>query len=271
MSPTAPSEVSGSRALDRGLSILHLFTEGTPELTVRDICKRLSIPHATAYRLVNTLTTHGYLRPVRSSTGKFELGLEILRLASSATAGSDLQAVTVPILNELVEVTAETCVLLVPGMTSAVCVRVVEGTSPIRPRSARVGEHIPYNGGASPMAIFAFLPPEERARIIALGMSAYASQTPVTPEEIERSCSAIRELGYAYSTNEYIEGTSAYAAPIFDVDGTVIAAIGITGVSDNVVGFDGLILNAAAEATLKIGGRIPAIRERSALVGVGSR
>jgi len=259
---TPDSSGSGSRTLDRGLSILKLYSAGDTELSVREISERLAIPQASSYRLVRTLCDHGYLRPSRRKSATFELGLEILRLATMARESSDLQSISAPIMQELTRSTHETTVLLVPAEANAVCVRVIEGTSAIRPRSARVGEHLPYNGGATPMAILAHLEPSHRARIMNAEFDAFASQTLVVPEELESACEEIRRAGFAYSTSEYIEGTSAYAAPIFDSDSRILAAIGITGMSERVQGFEHLVKDASARVTTMLGGRAPMVQQQ---------
>jgi DNA-binding IclR family transcriptional regulator len=120
-----------------------------------------------------------------------------------------------------------------------------------------VGEDLPYNGGATPMAIFAYLDASHRRRVIDAGLRRYASRTPVDHDVIEAMCDEIRESGYAFSTSGYIEGTSAFAAPIFDADGRVQAAIGVTGVSESLRGFDSLVIDAARHITFQLGGVAP--------------
>ena len=250
---------AGSRALERGLRILGLFSESERALTVKTIASRLGIPVATTYRLIRTLVDLGYLEDSQGGRGEFTLGIEIVRLSAVATAGNDLQSVSMPVMRSLATRTGETTVLLVPGEWTAVCVGLVEGTSPIRPRSARVGENVPYNGGATPIALLAFLDNAFRQRVIGAGFHTYTSHTPVSAAEIERVCADVRARGYAHSESEYIEGTSATAAPIFDGLGSVIASIGVTGITERVHDMEALVLQAAADITVRLGGRPAAI------------
>ena len=114
------------------------------------------------------------------------------------------------------------------------------------------------------MAILANLEPTHRVRIIESELEGFASRTLVTPGELESACAHIRDSGYAFSVSEYIEGTSAYAAPVFDADGRILAAIGITGMSERVQGFQDLVVDASARVTTMLGGSAPA-RARGAL------
>jgi IclR family KDG regulon transcriptional repressor len=251
------SEEVGSRALERGLRILGLFSDQERSLSVREISSRLRVPLATTYRLVRTLVDLGYLTDRREHGGEIELGLEIMRLASVA-AGSDVLTASSPLLRELAQETGETAVLLVPGEWTATCIGMAEGTSPIRPRSARVGESVPYNAGAIPFTLLAYADFDVRQRIIAAGLHRYTSKTPVQAAEVERICAAVRADGFGFSDGEYIDGTAAAAAPIFDEHAQVIASVGVTGISANVVGAEGAVIRAAAEITLRLGGR-PAV------------
>lgn len=240
--------------MERGLQILALFDEQRPSLTVKQIATLLEIPLATTYRLVKTLLEHGMLER-HGSRHEVRLGLELVRLAALKRAGSDLQTVGVPVLRELVRRTSETALVLVPNNWSSICIGMVEGTSSIRPRSVRIGEEVPYNGGALPLTLLAFLDDEHRKQVLSLPFKRYTESTPCSPEEIEDRCEEIRQRGYGYSMGEYIEGTAALAAPVY-AEGRegATAAVGITGVTAGVADQVTPVLDAAAEMTLRLGG-----------------
>jgi DNA-binding IclR family transcriptional regulator len=251
----AEPAIGGSRALERGLSILGLFSSHENSLTVKEISKRIRVPIATTYRLVRSLVDLGYLDDRRGSGGEIQLGLEIVRLAAVANAGNDILSVGQQELRRLVQATGETAVLLVPGEWSATCVGMMEGTSSIRPRSARVGESVPYNAGAIPLTVLAYADTEFRSRIIGAGLHGFTAVTPTEPAAVEKECARVRGQGYAWSEGEYVDGTAASGAPIFDSQGKIAGAIGVTGITDNVVGTEHEVQAAAATITLRLGGR----------------
>lgn len=246
---------AGSRALQRGLEILRLYSEQERSFAVRNISEKLSIPMATTYRLVRTLTEYGYLKENESGHGEYILGIEAVRLSAVAMSGNDLQTVSAPVMRELSEKTGETALLFVPGEWTATCIGMVEGTSPIRPRSARLGENVPYNGGATSIVLLAYADIEFRERIIERGFQSYTPLTPVTPEAVESACSRVRAQGYAHSEGEYIEGTGATAAPIVTRLGRVVASVGVTGLTARVRNIERLVINAAGDITTRMGGR----------------
>ncbi len=244
----------GSRALERGLLVLGLFSPQEKSFSVREISKRTGFPIATTYRLVRSLLQLGYLDDKRGTGDDIQLGLEIVRLAAVANASNTIISVGQEELRRLATSTGETTVLLVPGEWTALCVGVIVGESPIRPRSALAGEGVPYNGGATPMTLLAFASVDFRSRILASGLDQYTSQTLTDPSALEMECARIRQQGFAWSDSAFIEGTGAYAAPIFDIQGRIAGSIGVTGLTENVRHAGDAVIESAARATLRLGG-----------------
>lgn len=254
LSPGAiPPQQMTVRGLGRGLDLLSLFDEQTGELTVGEISKRLQLPLSTTYRIVNTLVLRGFLERHRSH-GTVRLGLALIRLGRLATSSRNLSEIAAPELQRLARETGETAVLMVPKSASVACLANVEGSYPIRPRSIGVGEQCPYNAGAVPLAILAFLPQDEQDRIVGAGLPRLTHNTPHSKSAIKRRCAEIRASGYAYSREEAIEGTAAVAAPIFAEDGTaVLGAVGVTGVMDRIVSLETRVQEAAERISQRMG------------------
>ena len=169
-------------------------------------------------------------------------------------SGLDIREIARPVMKELVAEVGETVVLLVPGPDVAVCIDHVEGTSPIRPRSLRVGEHVAYNGGAAPLAIFAFVPERDQERIIETGLRRLTENTVVNPGVLRERCAEIVLTKFCYSRSEAILGTAAVAAPIFfGVPASVVGAISLTGLQERVVGVEYRVLAAAEEICNRLG------------------
>jgi DNA-binding IclR family transcriptional regulator len=253
-----PASVGGtSRSLDRALQILAVFSEEKPEWTVSELGKALRIPPASGYRVVQSLERGRLLRRSPNGSG-YQLGLEIVRLADLVLGGLDIRDAARPVMRELAKTVGETIVLLVPGSDVAVCIEAVEGLSPIRPQSLRVGEHVAYNAGAGPLTILAYLPASERERIIASDLPRLTERTITDPAELRARCEKIGREGVAYSRSEMIPRTLAVAAPIFSGDGSPVSgAIALTGVDDRarrLPTLRGHIIAAAREISERLGG-----------------
>lgn len=242
-----------SRSLDRGLRILLSFSRERRAWTVPELADNFDIPLASAYRVVRSLEAAGFIEQRGEGRG-YEPGLQFVRLSALVLSGLDIREVAKPIMRELAAELGETAVLLVPGPGVAVCIDNVEGLSPIRPRSLAVGEHVPYNGGAGPMAIFAFLPEREQDRIISAGLTHMTDATVVDPEVLKRRCADIVRTRLCRSSSEAVPGTEAVASPIFSGDGSPVAgSIALTGLEGRLDSADDRILEAAAEIGRRLG------------------
>jgi IclR family KDG regulon transcriptional repressor len=247
-------EGSGARSLERGLQILRLFSEAKPEWKVSEMSDELDVPLASAYRIVRVLERSGYLERPRAGPS-LRLGLPFLRLASVVLSGLDLREVARPIMRELATDLGETALLVVPSADAAVCIENVEGSFPIRPRSIAIGEQLSFNAGALTLAILAFLPDEERERILRAPLPQIAEETLVDPDRIRERCQQIRRTGISYSRGEIVPGTAAIASPIFSSDDRSVAgSVGLTGLAERIVDFDKVIRSAASEITRRLGG-----------------
>jgi DNA-binding IclR family transcriptional regulator len=83
----------------------------------------------------------------------------------------------------------------------------------------------------------------------------------VDPEKLRERCRQIQRSGVSYSEGEVVPGTAAIASPIFTSgDGDVAGAVGLTGLTERITGFDDAIRSAAREITRRLGGdprRVP--------------
>lgn len=265
VSGTAPSQSSDllrtdaqpmpgvSRSLERGLRILLSFSGERRAWTIPELSDTFDIPLASAYRIVRSLEAAGFIERQGEGRG-YGPGLQFIRLAALVLSDLDIREVAKPIMRKLAAQLGETAVLLVPGPGVAVCIDNVEGLSAIRPRSLSIGEHVPYNGGAGPMAIFAFLPAEEQDRIINKGLTHITDSTVVDPAIFRKRCADIVRTRVCRSCNEAIPGTEAVASPIFSGDGSPVAgSIALTGMEGRLEGAEERILEAAAEIGRRLG------------------
>src|SRR3954454_24861646 len=98
-------------ALAKGLRLLGLFTEQRPTWRVTDLAEAAGLPMPTAYRVVQTLTSEGYLDHLPG--GDYRPGVRVLTLGTAALRSLDLVEVATPRLQQLGSATGETVNLAV--------------------------------------------------------------------------------------------------------------------------------------------------------------
>ncbi|HVC77884.1 MAG TPA: IclR family transcriptional regulator [Candidatus Micrarchaeaceae archaeon] len=218
-----------SRALERAITILDLFTFESPTWTVSRIAQASDRSLAATHRAVAALESAGYLER-KADRGPLQLGLRLLQLGAIVSRRLDIAQAAADPLRRLVEELGDTATLLVPQEGGALCVARVEGSFPIRPHAVVVGERMAYHTGAMPLAIFAFLGEAERSAYLKRPLVRLTERTLTRPADIKRRAAEIRESGISLSFAEAVAGTAAAAAPIFGVDGTIAGAVGVTGI-----------------------------------------
>jgi IclR family acetate operon transcriptional repressor len=94
------------------------------------------------------------------------------------------------------------------------------------------GQRFPLYASASGKVFLAHLPDSERERILkSIKLRPFTRRTIVDPSRMVAELRAVRERGYAVDDAEREDGVRCVAAPIFDAEGSVIAAVSISGPS----------------------------------------
>ena len=218
---------AGIQSVRRAASLLRAFGSGAPELGVSELGRRLNLHKSTVSRLLATLESEGLLERAPGSE-KYRLGPEIARLAGRADHFGDVREVARPFLVELAETTRETANLAVLDGDEANNVDQVSGPHLVRIGNW-VGRRTPLHCVANGKALLAFLPKTELERLTAGPLAAFTPHTITRPATLRAGLALVRKQGFATALGEIEEGLNAIAAPIWDADGAVVAAISVSG------------------------------------------
>lgn len=215
------------QSIERAVAILRSFTEAEPELRVTELSRRLDLHKSTVSRILGTLEQEGLVSQ-NPETGKYRLGLALISLAGVALGRLDVRGVSQPHLNELVEISQETVNVTV--LDGQECVNVERAASPRPIRYVGwIGRRTPLHCTAAGKVMLAYLPPAERAARLPRPLMRYTQQTIVEETALQESLQEAQRQGYATVHEEFEEGFSALAAPVFDHTGRVAGAISISG------------------------------------------
>ena len=210
----------------RALITLQLLAGAPDGRGVSDLARELGVHKSSASRLLATLRSGG-LVDIDLATGRFELGVGFLRLAARAVERLDLSQLSLPFLRDLAARSGETAYLSVRRGLHRVAVQEVESTNPVR-MVAGVGHPYPLYRGAPSKILLAALPDDEVAKVLeTMPRDAAARLKIAVREEIART----RHDGYAISLEENVASAAAVAVPIRGHLRTVVAALGVAGVT----------------------------------------
>lgn len=227
MTQRKPRLDSTVQSIRRAAAILRSFTEAEPELGVTDLSRRLDLHKSTVSRILATLQYEGLVSQ-NPETGKYRLGLGLISLAGVALGRLDVRGVAQPHLIRLVEQTEET--INVTVLDGNECVNIEREASPKPIRYVGwIGRRTPLHCTASGKVLLAYLPETERRRLLPSPLGRFTDRTITDPEALDASLEQVRHQGYAVVHEEFEEGFSALAAPIFNHDRRVFATVSISG------------------------------------------
>lgn len=256
-----------STAVDRALGILEILATEPGGLSHSEISRRLEIPKSTASYLLRILERRGYLRR-EPDRGKYHLGLQVLSLSRGVQSGMAIHELVLPVLRQLVERCRLTAHLAVLDHGQAVYVEKVEAPSFIK-MDTWVGRRMDVHSTSVGKALVAFLPREELEAL--LRQHGLRKHTPSTITALPRflgEMEKVRAQGYAVDNEENSPGVLCVAAPIFDSQGEVGAAVGISGATSQLTQARlpevvELVVEAARKLSRELGYRPAAARRLS--------
>ncbi|HET6410878.1 MAG TPA: IclR family transcriptional regulator C-terminal domain-containing protein [Anaeromyxobacter sp.] len=209
-------------AVARAFSVLERISR-EPSLSLEKLSRDVHLAKATAYRLLNTLRTLGYVR--RDEQDRWAMTLKLFNTGSRALDHLDLYAAARPVAEELAEHLGETVHMGVLEGDAAVYILKIESKHTIRMFS-RVGRRIPLHCTAIGKVLLAFAPPAERAATLrAMRLASHTPRTLTARVAVEADLDKVRRQGFALDDEEHEHGIRCIGAPVFGHTGEVLAAL----------------------------------------------
>ena len=221
-------------ALERGLRLLSEFSRSERELSPPELARRLQLPRTTVFRLISTLESLGFVE--RSADGRaVRLGLAVLRLGFEYLASLELTQLGQPLLARLCEATRVPCNLVIRDGRQIVYVAKVTPPSPLT-SSVSVGTRLPAHATVLGRVLLADLSLAElRGLYPEDKLERFSSGTPAHVRALFELVQADRERGYVAGEGFFESSISTIAAPVRDHSGRVVAALGATLNSPQIV------------------------------------
>ena len=215
------------RSVDRAAALLLALGDSQGEAGVTELARRLGLHKSTASRLLATLQKRGLVEQ-DDETGKYRLGLVVIRLAERAERTLDLRGIAGPELERLARVTHETTGLGILDGDSMLTVAQADGPNLIAVGDW-TGRATPLHCVASGKVLLSALAEREVLRIVRRGLDRYTERTIVELEPLLEELARTRRRGYATAIGEYELGLNAVSAAVHDARGHVVAAVDIWG------------------------------------------
>lgn len=217
-----------NQSVIKALKILELFNDSRSELSLKEISELEGLPKPTAYRLLQSLESMGYVMRTENNGQQYQLGLKLLELGHLVSHQLDLRHIAKPLMKRLAEQINEAVHLVVVHGNHATYIEKVDSNRALR-LYTKVGKSSPLHVGSGPKLLLAFMSEEEKfSRIEELDdRSAILLLDELT---------MIRSQGFSQSESEQDVDTTGLSYPIYNHNGEVVAALTVSGLSSHFEG-----------------------------------
>jgi DNA-binding IclR family transcriptional regulator len=222
---------AGSQAVDRAAALLAVIVESGEPRTFTSLVDELGLAKSTTSRLLHALERNRLVR--RDRAGLFRAGALFAVYAAQHDTSQDLLDVAQPTLDEIGERTGETVNLAVARGDEVVQVAQVD-SSYLLGLTNWLDVTVPPHCSALGKVFYAYkvmsLPEGE--------LTAPSRGRRLTRADLEADLTETVRRGWAMTWEELEEGLVAVAAPVHARDGSVVAAVSVSGPTNRITEAD---------------------------------
>lgn len=219
-------ESSKVPALTRAIDILNFIAQVGPCSAAR-IIDELAIPKSTAYLLLGELRRQRFLS--LDHQDNYCLWTKLVELAGHALSKLDLRELARPRLTQLMDKTGLLCHLGIIDNQNAYYILKIESSATISVRSHEGKSLSLYRSGIG-KCLLAWQPEAVRDAIIS--QLTWQQATPTTimnPQQLQDELVRIRYRGWSFDNGEDYLDVRCVAAPVFNANNVLTAAISLVG------------------------------------------
>lgn len=260
---------STNQSVERALAVLKAFASDGGPLRASDISKACDLGPSTTSRLLATLAEAAFIE--RDDAGTYRLGPVPITLAGAALNQSELCRQARPIAYE---VSCETGLgVNLAELRDSQVFYLLHFDGRLAPRSyTLIGRHNPLHATGLGKCLVSDLQASDLAQLLEGSLQPYTPYTITDLAAFGEELARVRLRGFATEKEELAFGRGCVAAPIRGRNGSVVAAISISGPL-SVISFDERgdeLGRMVIEAADRIGTAIGASHVRPMADGVGT-
>lgn len=219
-----------NRSIEKAVALLRAAARAPDGAMVTTLATDAGLPRATASRLLATLEAQGLVQRMPGND-RYVLGYELGRLGRAVDLNRGLVLATRDALERLAAEFRETVTLAVPrpGPGYEVICQVDA------PRAIRAHDWLvdpqPLHATSTGKLLLAELSPAELDDVLRGGLTRHATATIVEPDVLRDELARVRSEGWAEMVDELEDGLCGVSVPLRDDRGELIAAIGVSGLT----------------------------------------
>jgi DNA-binding IclR family transcriptional regulator len=210
-------------SVENTFSLLEVLADNGLELGIAELCKKISLPKGTVHRLLGTLKNLGYIEQ-NPQNRKYRLTIKIFNLGAAVTDRVGLVQI-IPHMKKLSLKFNETVNLAILDRDEITYLYSVGSDNTLK-LDLRIGSHQPAYCAAGGKVLLAYLSEQELDGYLQrVKLESYTPYTITSKEYLKKDLKLIRERGYSFVNEEYMQGVSCVAVLLKDQQGKVCAGL----------------------------------------------
>lgn len=232
----AGSEGSRIAVIDKAVSVLDALLPIAGGLTPTEVATIIETNRSTAFRLLTSLEHAGLLNRDAES-GRYRLGVKLLRYGGAVRASMSIIKIAEPVLLDLRDETRQTTLLAMREGWGARCLLRLPGPE-VDVRSWASGEWLPLHVGAATQALMSAMSDDEVDRYLTENENWRTARGERGPDDIRATVSETRERDWALDEADATPGIASLGTIIDTSPGTPEYAISVAGLAYHYSGMD---------------------------------
>jgi len=214
------------QTVSRAVAVMRAFKGGSKDMSLKELTEVLGLNKVTTFRLARTLAHEGLLVQ-DPSNDRYSLSFGCLALVDAMLNRDGLAEISRKHLREAREETGETATILVREGWDRVVIATEASLQPVR-YVMEVGRRNRVYLSGSGACLVSGMNEEERVSLFSfIETDPIAKEYDLTKEVLMSRLDFIKKNGWGTAQGEWAEEASGVAAPVYNREGDVIAAIAI--------------------------------------------
>lgn len=242
-------------AVEAATKIISFLSESEREIGISEISRGTGINKNMLFRILNTLENSGW---VYRREQKYALTLLPFKLTSRVVSRLSLNTAATPILYDLANETGESTYLGIIKDDMVLYIQHIDGVKDVRV-AGRIGGEYGLYCSAPGKVLLAYSDTDYIEEYLSHQLEKRTKNTITERAALLSELEAIRRKGYATDREEFGNGISCVAAPVFNYTGKVIGTVGcsaytVNGDSDTVIKrLNQPVLSSAEKLSVRLG------------------
>lgn len=218
-------------ALANAFNIIELVVAHQSEgLTFTEILQDSQLPRSSAHRLLKELTNLNLLT-YEPETKSYRGGFSLAAIGAQVISGFDVRQTSRQAIKSLHDTLGHVVTLSICGEDAGIYIDKIEARDFSLKLHSEIGKSFPLHCTAMGKIHLAYGDAALQKRIINSKLKAFTEQTITAPVKLFAELEQVRKQGYALDDEEISRGLTCIGAPIFGLNGEVIAALSLTAPS----------------------------------------